>query len=143
MTAARARSAGNLLTSSNYNDQQKKVVGGRNGYGAAARSTHLSLRAPARLTRKPAPRHLLLTTRSRTLHLRMRRAAPAHRRRCCAGAKLANIFSKEFVVETIDSSESKKYKQACRRRCRARARSRCADPQPPMRALCPGGADVP
>ena len=25
---------GNLLTSSNYNDQQKKVTGGRNGYGA-------------------------------------------------------------------------------------------------------------
>lgn len=25
---------GNLLTSSNYNDDQKKVTGGRNGYGA-------------------------------------------------------------------------------------------------------------
>lgn len=25
---------GHLLTSSNYNDQQKKVTGGRNGYGA-------------------------------------------------------------------------------------------------------------
>jgi len=26
--------AGNLLTSSNYDDGQKKVTGGRNGYGA-------------------------------------------------------------------------------------------------------------
>ena len=25
---------GHLLTSSNYNDDQKKVTGGRNGYGA-------------------------------------------------------------------------------------------------------------
>jgi len=50
---------GNLLTSSNYNDGQKKVTGGRNGYGA----------------------------------------------------KLCNIFSKEFVVETADSEQGKKYKQ--------------------------------
>ena len=28
-----------------------------------------------------------------------------------AGAKLANIFSKEFVVETADSSEGKRFKQ--------------------------------
>lgn len=41
---------GHLLTSSNYNDSDKKVTGGRNGYGA----------------------------------------------------KLANIFSTEFVVETCD-----------------------------------------
>ena len=50
---------GNLLTSSNFNDNQKKVTGGRNGYGA----------------------------------------------------KLANIFSKEFTVETADSNEGKRYKQ--------------------------------
>lgn len=50
---------GHLLTSSNYDDGEKKVVGGRNGYGA----------------------------------------------------KLANIFSTEFVVETADSERSKKYKQ--------------------------------
>jgi len=47
---------GHLLTSSNYDDTQKKVTGGRNGYGA----------------------------------------------------KLTNIFSKKFVVETADS-KSKKY----------------------------------
>lgn len=29
----------------------------------------------------------------------------------CAGAKLANIFSSEFIVETADSNEGKKYKQ--------------------------------
>lgn len=51
---------GHLLTSSNYNDSQKKVTGGRNGYGA----------------------------------------------------KLCNIFSSEFSVETGDSSTGKKYKQA-------------------------------
>lgn len=47
---------GHLLTSSNYNDEEKKVTGGRNGYGA----------------------------------------------------KLCNIFSKKFIVET-SCKESKKY----------------------------------
>lgn len=50
---------GNLLTSSNYDDDQQKVTGGRNGYGA----------------------------------------------------KLCNIFSTEFTVETIDSKSGKKYVQ--------------------------------
>lgn len=50
---------GHLLTSSNYDDGEKKVVGGRNGYGA----------------------------------------------------KLANIFSTEFVLETADSQRGKRYKQ--------------------------------
>src|SRR6266496_2887985 len=53
---------GHLLTSSNYNDNEKKVTGGRNGYGA----------------------------------------------------KLANIFSTEFIVETVDSSAGKKYRQIFR-----------------------------
>lgn len=53
---------GNLLTSSNYDDDEKKVVGGRNGYGA----------------------------------------------------KLANIFSTEFTVETADAERRKKYKQVFR-----------------------------
>ncbi|KAF7683272.1 DNA topoisomerase 2 [Astathelohania contejeani] len=53
---------GNLLTSSNYNDNEKKVTGGRNGYGA----------------------------------------------------KLCNIFSTEFIVETADSEVKKKYKQIYR-----------------------------
>lgn len=53
---------GHLLTSSNYDDGEKKVVGGRNGYGA----------------------------------------------------KLANIFSTEFVLETADSQSGKKYKQVFR-----------------------------
>lgn len=53
---------GNLLTSSNYDDTTKKVVGGRNGYGA----------------------------------------------------KLANIFSKVFIVETADSENKKYYKQVFR-----------------------------
>ena len=50
---------GNLLTSSNYNDDKKKVTGGRNGYGA----------------------------------------------------KLTNIYSKTFIVETADKESGKKYTQ--------------------------------
>ncbi|KAI9823498.1 MAG: DNA topoisomerase 2 [Sarea resinae] len=50
---------GHLLTSSNYNDEQHKVTGGRNGFGA----------------------------------------------------KLCNIFSAEFTLETADSRSGKKYKQ--------------------------------
>lgn len=50
---------GHLLTSSNYDDDERKVTGGRNGYGA----------------------------------------------------KLANIYSTEFIVETADSASGKMYKQ--------------------------------
>ena len=50
---------GNLLTSSNYNDDEKKVTGGRNGYGA----------------------------------------------------KLTNIYSKTFIVETAEKKTGKKYYQ--------------------------------
>lgn len=50
---------GNLLTSSNFDDDEKKVVGGRNGFGA----------------------------------------------------KLTNIFSSEFIVETADKGAGKKYYQ--------------------------------
>ncbi|KAJ3239764.1 DNA topoisomerase 2 [Chytriomyces hyalinus] len=50
---------GHLLTSSNYDDSEKKVTGGRNGYGA----------------------------------------------------KLCNIFSTEFMIETGDAKAGKKYKQ--------------------------------
>ena len=50
---------GHLLTSSNYNDKEKKVTGGRNGYGA----------------------------------------------------KLANIFSTKFVIETCDGKRKLRYKQ--------------------------------
>jgi hypothetical protein len=50
---------GHLLTSSNYNDAEKKTTGGRNGYGA----------------------------------------------------KLANIFSTEFSIETADGKRLRQYKQ--------------------------------
>ncbi|TPX44377.1 hypothetical protein SeLEV6574_g04534 [Synchytrium endobioticum] len=50
---------GHLLTGSNYDDNEKKLVGGRNGYGA----------------------------------------------------KLCNIFSTEFIIETASSASGKKYKQ--------------------------------
>ena len=50
---------GHLLTSSNYDDDQAKVTGGRNGYGA----------------------------------------------------KLTNIYSTQFILETVDSRQKKKYKQ--------------------------------
>jgi DNA topoisomerase-2 len=54
---------GELLTGSNFNDDKKRVVGGRNGYGA----------------------------------------------------KLTNIFSTEFEVETVDSKAQKKLKQTWRK----------------------------
>uniref|UniRef100_A0A7S3VQX9 DNA topoisomerase 2 n=1 Tax=Dunaliella tertiolecta TaxID=3047 RepID=A0A7S3VQX9_DUNTE len=54
---------GHLLTSSNYDDDEKKITGGRNGYGA----------------------------------------------------KLANIFSKEFVIETCDGQRQRQYRQVFRR----------------------------
>ena len=50
---------GNLLTGSNFDDDQKKTTGGRNGFGA----------------------------------------------------KLANIFSTEFIIETADPKRGKTYKQ--------------------------------
>jgi DNA topoisomerase-2 len=50
---------GHLLTSSNYDDDEQKVTGGRNGYGA----------------------------------------------------KLCNVFSTKFVLETVDSKQGKKYTQ--------------------------------
>ena len=53
------RAAGHLLAGSNFDDDQKKTTGGRNGYGA----------------------------------------------------KLCNIFSTEFCVETADSEVGKQYKQ--------------------------------
>lgn len=53
---------GTLLTSSNYNDDERKVTGGRNGFGA----------------------------------------------------KLCNIFSTKFVLETSTKEYGKKFKQVCR-----------------------------
>merc|ERR1719478_1757822 len=53
---------GQLLTSDNYDDNEKKVTGGRNGYGA----------------------------------------------------KLTNVFSKKFIVETADRTVKKKFKQVFR-----------------------------
>lgn len=50
---------GHLLAGSNFNDEEKKLTGGRNGYGA----------------------------------------------------KLANIYSHEFTVETADKKSGQKYKQ--------------------------------
>ena len=46
---------GNLLTSSNYEDKEKKVVGGRNGYGAKLAnlfSTHFEIEAADSLNKK-------------------------------------------------------------------------------------------
>merc|ERR1719191_2295767 len=50
---------GQLLTSDNYDDNEKKVTGGRNGYGA----------------------------------------------------KLTNVFSKKFIVETVDKAAGKRFEQ--------------------------------
>merc|ERR1711991_1065348 len=59
---------GNLLTGSNFDDNQEKTTGGRNGFGA----------------------------------------------------KLANIFSTEFTVETADSNEGLKFKQVFSKNMSAR-----------------------
>ena len=61
---------GHLLTSSNYDDDEQKVTGGRNGYGA----------------------------------------------------KLANIFSTEFIVETSDCKSGLQYKQTFSNNMRARGK---------------------
>lgn len=53
---------GHLLTSSNYNDEEQKVTGGRNGFGA----------------------------------------------------KLANIFSSKFILETANTKNNKHYTQTFR-----------------------------
>lgn len=63
---------GHLLTSSNYNDDEKKTTGGRNGYGA----------------------------------------------------KLANIFSKEFMVECVDTKNGKHFTQTWNNNM-----SSCTDPK--------------
>ena len=67
---------GHLLTSSNYDDDEKKTTGGRNGYGA----------------------------------------------------KLANIISTEFIVETSDSKRGLKYRQVFNNNMK--------DKQPPTIAKC-------
>ncbi|PNH12210.1 DNA topoisomerase 2 [Tetrabaena socialis] len=66
---------GHLLTSSNYNDSEKKVTGGRNGYGA----------------------------------------------------KLANIFSSEFTVETCDGSRQRRYKQTFSNNMQSKAEPKITD----------------
>jgi DNA topoisomerase II len=66
---------GQLLTSDNYDDSEKKVVGGRNGYGA----------------------------------------------------KLTNIYSQEFVVETADSARGRAYRQVWRNNIRERENPEITD----------------
>jgi DNA topoisomerase II len=75
---------GNLLTSSNYNDNEKKVTGGRNGYGA----------------------------------------------------KLANIFSTEFVVETCDGKRKRRYKQTFRSNMTQKGAPRITDCKPTDNWTC-------
>lgn len=53
---------GHLLTSSNFDDEEEKVTGGRNGYGA----------------------------------------------------KLCNVFSTKFIVETASRKKKKAFKQVCK-----------------------------
>ncbi|KAH8730915.1 DNA topoisomerase [Phaeosphaeriaceae sp. PMI808] len=66
---------GHLLTSSNYDDNQQKVTGGRNGYGA----------------------------------------------------KLCNVFSTEFTVETVDSKQKKKYRQTWTRNMSQMGKAKITD----------------
>ena len=66
---------GHLLTSSNYDDEEEKVTGGRNGYGA----------------------------------------------------KLCNIFSNEFTLETADARTKKKYKQTWTKNMSAKGKAKITD----------------
>ncbi|KIW24077.1 DNA topoisomerase 2 [Cladophialophora immunda] len=66
---------GHLLTGSNYDDNEQKITGGRNGYGA----------------------------------------------------KLANIFSTEFTIETADSKQKKKYKQTWTKNMSEMGKARITD----------------
>lgn len=66
---------GELLTSSNYNDQEKRTTGGRNGYGA----------------------------------------------------KLTNLFSTQFEVETVDSIRDLKYKQVWKKNMTDRSKPKISD----------------
>lgn len=75
---------GHLLTSSNYNDKEKKVTGGRNGYGA----------------------------------------------------KLANIFSTKFVVETCDGKRQRRYKQVFKKNMTSRGAPQITDCKPTDNWTC-------
>jgi DNA topoisomerase-2 len=66
---------GHLLTSSNYDDNQAKITGGRNGYGA----------------------------------------------------KLCNVFSTEFTIETVDSKKKKKYKQTWTKNMSQKGKAKITD----------------
>jgi DNA topoisomerase II len=66
---------GHLLTSSNYDDNQAKITGGRNGYGA----------------------------------------------------KLCNVFSVEFSIETVDSKRKKKYKQTWTKNMSVKGKAKITD----------------
>ena len=66
---------GHLLTSSNYDDEEEKVTGGRNGYGA----------------------------------------------------KLCNIFSTEFILETADARTKKKYKQTWTKNMSTKGKAKITD----------------
>ena len=68
---------GELLTSSNYNDSEKRTVGGRNGYGA----------------------------------------------------KLANIFSTRFEVETLDTKTHQKYHQSWENNMRTKSKPKIQNPR--------------
>lgn len=73
---------GHLLTSSNYDDDEKKVTGGRNGYGA----------------------------------------------------KLANIFSLEFTLDTVDNVRCKKYVQTWTNNMRSAGKAKITKVKPTSRS---------
>jgi DNA topoisomerase-2 len=93
---------GNLLTSSNYNDNEKKV-----GRGAAMPMAA----APCSSTVSSTEAHLRLIM-SAVVGCPLPSLAQVTGGRNGYGAKLANIFSSKFVVETCDGKRRRRYKQA-------------------------------
>lgn len=83
---------GHLLTSSNYNDDEQKVQHQHNANSVLLQGTHFATCA-------------LQVTGGRNGF----------------GAKLTNIFSTEFIVETCDGQRGRRYKQVDRQNVTATA----------------------
>ena len=93
---------GNLLTSSNYDDKEKKTTG---------KSTYFTdftnPISPSKLTRISLILIMFQMTLLALMNILIRMTLPSLTKggRNGYGAKLANIFSKEFTVETQDSKQ--------------------------------------
>ena len=91
------------MTSSNYDDNEKKVTGGRNGYGAKLANIFSTVRTCRR------PLSLSLSLSPRTLRASFGSL-------CCPRSHHHRVHSRvcalqKFTVETCDRASGKKFKQ--------------------------------